>query len=355
MFSLGYKVRIDCVTKEEWSSLLDRFEDANIYQTWSYGAIRWGERNLSHLLLMRDDEVVGMAQLRIVKIPMLPYGIAYLRWGPLWLMRERKANDSNDSIVTALADALLFEYVYRRRLLLRIVPSAFVGSQRCQELQAAFCESGTLPISLGSGDHTFLLDLSPPLEILRKRLDQKWRNRLNRAEREGLTLHLGEGFEDYQVFLEIYKEMWGRKRFETSVNVQEFASICRDLPKSSKLKILICRHQGMPAGAVVCSAMGRGGIYLLGATNELGRKAQAAYLLQWAMIKWLKENGFAEYDLGGIDVDRNPGVFHFKSGMSGQQMTFMALPDICENHLSLCIVRLLDGVRNATSGLRAAL
>lgn len=350
MSNLGCQARIDCVTREEWSSLLSCFEDANVYQTWSYGAIRWGESNLSHLLLMQEGEVIGMAQLRIVKIPMLRCGIAYLRWGPLWLVRGRK---SDSSVVTALADALFYEYVRRRRLLLRIVPNAFVGSQRGRDLQAAFSGNRTLTTGLTNQERTVLLDLSLPLEILRERLDQKWRNQLNRAEREGLTIQLGDGMEDYDVFLNIYREMWGKKRFETSVDVQEFALICRDLSENSKLKILTCRHQGVPAGAIVCSAMGMGGIYLLGATNELGRKTKAAYLLQWAMIKWLKENGFTEYDLGGVDVERNPGVFHFKSGLSGQEMSFMALPDVCENPLSLGIVRMLDGIRTAASGLRA--
>jgi len=352
MPNCGYQTRVDCVTREEWSSLLNRFEDANIYQTWSYGAIRWGESNLSHLLLMQDGEVIGMAQLKISEVPVLHCGIAYLRWGPLWLMRGGK---SDSSVVNALVDALFQEYVRKRQLLLRVCPNAFVGSSRGLELQTVFSGFGAPALGLASHERTFVLDLSPPMETLRKRLDQKWRNQLNRAEREGLTICAGDGMEDYSVFLNIYKEMWGKKRFKTSVDVHEFAHICRDLPENLKFKILICRHQGAPAGAIVCSAMGRGGIYLLGATNELGRKTKAAYLLQWTMIRWLKENGFTEYDLGGIDVDRNPGGFHFKRGLSGQEMAFMTLPDVYEYPLSVGVVRVFDGVRSAAVRLRAAL
>ena len=60
MSILECQAEIDCVTKAQWSALLNHFEDANIYQTWSYGAVRWGERNLSHLLLKQDGEVIGM-------------------------------------------------------------------------------------------------------------------------------------------------------------------------------------------------------------------------------------------------------------------------------------------------------
>lgn len=49
----GYDVEIDQVEKTEWSKLVQRFDDATIYQTWSYGLVRWGEKNLSHLVLKK--------------------------------------------------------------------------------------------------------------------------------------------------------------------------------------------------------------------------------------------------------------------------------------------------------------
>src|SRR5690349_14718338 len=82
-----WRAEVDRVTQAEWSQLLELFEDANIYQTWSYGAIRWGARNLSHIVLKRDDEVVAIAQLRIVRPGNLGFGIAYLRWGPMFHRR----------------------------------------------------------------------------------------------------------------------------------------------------------------------------------------------------------------------------------------------------------------------------
>ena len=85
-----YRSEIDRVVESEWTGLVGRFQDANIYQTWSYGAIRWGEKHLSHLVLSRDDEVVAIAQLRIIRFPFLRSGVAYLRWGPLCHLRSRE-------------------------------------------------------------------------------------------------------------------------------------------------------------------------------------------------------------------------------------------------------------------------
>src|ERR1039457_5385501 len=75
---------VDRVNQADWHRHLQGFADANIYQTWSYGATRWGENSLSHLVPKNGSEILGLAQLRIVRAPVIGSGIAYLRWGPLF-------------------------------------------------------------------------------------------------------------------------------------------------------------------------------------------------------------------------------------------------------------------------------
>ena len=119
-----WQVEVDRATPAEWSAMLDLFNDANIYQTWSYGAVRWGRKNLSHLVLKRNGEVVGMAQLRIVRPTRFNFGMAYLRWGPLC---QRRGRELDAEVVLCMARALEEEYVGKRGLLLQILPNAFVG------------------------------------------------------------------------------------------------------------------------------------------------------------------------------------------------------------------------------------
>src|SRR5688500_9391610 len=114
-------VEVDSFTSEQWSELLDDFEDANIYQTVAYGSVRWGETNLSRLVLRYSGKVVGLAQLRIIKPTPLRMGIAYLRWGPLCHLKGSELDLAN---MRAMADALFSEYVVKRRLFLRVLPNA---------------------------------------------------------------------------------------------------------------------------------------------------------------------------------------------------------------------------------------
>jgi hypothetical protein len=72
---------------------------------------------------------------------------------------------------------------------------------------------------------------------------------------------------------------------------------------------------------MVASAMGNSAIYMLGATSDAGLNAKGAYLLQWTLIGWLRGRGVVSYDLGGIDPEANPGVYHFKKGLSGVDTT----------------------------------
>jgi lipid II:glycine glycyltransferase (peptidoglycan interpeptide bridge formation enzyme) len=314
MQNLVWQVEVDRATPADWSKMLDLFDDANIYQTSAYGGVRWGEKNLSRLVLKRDGEVLGMAQIRIIRPTPLKFGMAYLRWGPLW---ERRGLPLDPEVPTRMARAIEDEYVDKRKLFLRILPNAFAGSSRATTMQAAFCRFTAEPLDTGNTYRTLVLDLSPSLDELRKRLDPKWRNKLSGAEKNNLKVVAGNGREEYQTFCQLYYQMRKRKTFETTVDVEEFRRMQEDLAEAHRMQILICEDKAIPVVGLVASAMGDSAIYLLGATSDAGLNTKGAYLLQWTMIRWLKENGIRWYDLGGIDPEGNPGVFSFKRGLSG--------------------------------------
>jgi len=320
MQDIDYRIEIDSITPSKWAESIDRFDDANIYQTWSYGAVRWGRKNLSHLVLKRNGETVAMAQLRIVRPFHFKIGMAHLRWGPLC---HPKGSELDPEIVRTMASALHEEYVKNRGLFLRILPNGNMGSPRAQVFQSAFSQYRSESFGPGDSFRTFVLDLTPSLEVLRKRLAQKWRNQLNCAEKNGLTIREDDGCHGFRTFTALYGEMWARKQFAASSNIREFERLQQDLPQGQQMKVFICEHEGVPAAGLIGTGIGNAGIYLLGATNEQGMKSKGAYLLQWRMIQWLKETGVRYYNLGGINSITNPGVYHFKKGLSGQETFYM--------------------------------
>src|SRR6266513_3638782 len=333
----GWQTDSDSVSESEWSELLNHFADANIYQTWSYGAVRWGAKNLSHLILKQDGQAVAIAQLRIVRPSKFKLGFAYLRWGPFCQLRGREL-DAN--VVQAMVDALRAEYVEKRGLYLEILPNAFADSRRAEIFQAAFRQFNSQDGMNGAKYRTLLLNLEPSIEALRKKLDKKWRNQLSASERNGLRIVESENLKDYDVFCELYDQMWERKQFDTTVKTEEFRRIQEQLPEKQRMRIMICLHGEEPVAGIVCSQMGDSAIYLLGATNESGRNQKAAYLLHWAMIQSLKEKQVRYYDLGGINPATNPGVYHFKVGFNGADVSHISPVVACDNKLSSVFVKL---------------
>ncbi|MCE9614622.1 MAG: peptidoglycan bridge formation glycyltransferase FemA/FemB family protein [Lentisphaerae bacterium] len=331
------QIQVDGQTSESWGAILSQFADASIYQTWAYGAIRWGHRNLSHVVMIRNGQVLAAAQLRIARIPLLPAGIAYLRWGPLC---QRNGQPLDPEIVSAMVVSLRDEYCKRRGLTLQVVPNAFSGSVRGGVFDVALTRSGLKPESTGPDYRTIVVNLQPSAEVMRKHLDQKWRNQLNRAEKNGLVLESRTDLDAYREFVALYEVMWTRKQFETSVNVEEFGRILEQLPEEQKMLTLLARKDGEAVAALVVSRLGEEGIYVLGATNDKARDLKAAYFLQWQAMLWLKEHGARSYDLGGIDPDGNPGGYHFKSGLGGVDLSHLHLHVKHGSFLSLCAAKI---------------
>ena len=171
-----------------------------------------------------------------------------------------------------------------------------------------------------------------------------------------LKVLFGIGTAEFQTFCLLYKQMKERKGFECTVNIEEFAQIQKDLAASHRLRILICEDGGAPVAGLVASAIGDSAIYLLGATSDSGLNSTGAYLLQWTLIQELKQNGCKWYDLGGINPGGNPGVYHFKSGMSGLDVTQLHSSLVaCNSALSSAVVRIGLAVQHSLRGAIGAL
>lgn len=332
-----FQAEIDQVTEPQWNCVLNRFRDASIYQTWTYGAIRWGADNLSHLVLRNGDDIVSAAQVRIIKFPVLKAGIGYIRWGPMW---RTGGDNGGTKKFRIMLKALRDEYVHKRGLILRLVPNIRAGADDLSSV----LESAGFRKNIQQPYRTIYLDLNLSLDELRKKLVQKWRNQLNRAEKNGLTIIEGEEDELFQHFLELQGQMRERKKYIPGVSYDEFRRMQAALPSGLKMRIMVGLHNGERIAAAICAAAGDTGIYLLGATGNNGMQLKGSYILQWRMIKWLKDNGYRYYDLGGIDPDANPGVYHFKAGLSGVETRYLGYFDYCRGFSNSFILKTIGAI-----------
>lgn len=308
------EVVLDQVDKTSWDHLLNHFEDASISQTWEMGSARNKKGKLSHITLKRGEDILALCQVRLRTWPLLKIGFADIVWGPLCVKKEKPFEPN---VLVHLIRAIKDEYAIKRGYLLRVWPNA-VGDRK--ELLSKILESENFSLDSWERPYrTFKLDLSPPLEELRKNFLQKWRNCLNKAEKCNLNIVQGTNDELFKIFLRLAKEMFGRKSINESDNYQIYQQVQKVLPPHLKMQIMICESDGEPVNAIICSALGDTGIYQLGAMGNKGFKVNGAYLLHWKMIQWLKNNGFRYYDLGAFNPQINPNVYHFKKGLAGKK------------------------------------
>lgn len=346
----GYTCEIDAVDEAAWYQVLEKFDDANIYQTWSYDEVRCGREKISHLLLRQNGEIVAAAQARIVTIPFIKAGIAYVRWGPLWCRQQDK---SDPEIFGQAIRALRNEYACRRGLVLRLYPAIF--DKEDARLLPILDQEGFSLFSEEKPSRTLILDLSQPREGLRNGLKQHWRRYLKVAEKSGLEIVEGTGDSLFEAFVTIYKEMVARKGFPEPNDINEFRRIQEKLPEKFKMKLMLCTSRGEVCAGLICSLVGNTAVYLFGATSNAGLKLRGAYLLHWKLIEWLKENNVAYYDLNGIDPVVNPGTYKFKAdlcGNNGKDVCFLGRFDSSTNVFSQACVACGDSLRMVYGALK---
>lgn len=323
---MDYILEINKVSREIYNETLNLFEDSNLYQTYEYNLHARGGRNMCTVVLKKGDIILGVSIIRIVKVPFLKFGIAYIYRGPIW---QKKNSVNSIEVLTIFLELLKEEFVLKRKLVLRISPNLLKEDEK--DFNKLFVKLGFIPKSKSAGANTFYINLDIPTEELRKNLSGNWRKKLKKSEKEDLRIISGTKDSLFQEVVKLYTEMVKRKGFEPGIDVDKLLATQFCLPSLMKMISTICYSNNVPISGLVFSAIGCIGIPILAATSDLGADFSGSYLLHWQMLVYLKENGFKYFDLGGIDKEENPNVYNFKHGMGGVEVHYLDVMDFGSN------------------------
>lgn len=313
-------VFLKMIDRECWQRLAPSFLDYNYRQLWDFGvacAGRLGATN-EHIALHDGTELIGLADVRIKRLPLFESGIAYINGGPL--VRCRADDTSAIGKLRVVLTELINIYVVQKKLVLRIQPPLGPNGWNDQ-IKSVFRELGfDTNVHLHSY-RTIVVDLRPSIEDIRKQFQQKWRNCLNGTEKRELTIKTGTDENSFLAFIDLYMALKLRKEFDVNLYPQFYLQAHRNLTERERFLVTLIYEEGQPVAGHVGSILGDTCVYLLGATNDAGLKSKAAYLAQWSVIQMARREGCRFYDLGGIDPKNNPGVHHFKKGLGGTDIT----------------------------------
>jgi hypothetical protein len=309
---------IQCLDRQCWQDLARTFDDYNYRQIWEFGqacAHRLAASS-EHVALRQGTQILGLADVRIKRLPLLRTGIAYITGAPM----VRQSGQSDPQRLRTCLHALLDEYVNRRRLVLRILAAPGTPDWNAAQ-QQVFLDLGFLAAQHVPGYRTLLLDINRPEADIRKTLAQKWRNGLNRAERNNLTIRSGTSMELFDRFCDLYRRLLDRKPFHVDLHADFYARVQQCLAEPEAFIVSLADNAGHTVAGHVASILGDTCVYLLGASGQQALQDKSSYLLQWHTIQTARQHGCRWYDLGGIDPEANPGVYHFKQGLGGTDTT----------------------------------
>ena len=343
----GFAVEVDSADQGQWNRTVRQFADANIFQSRSYGLARTRPSNLSHLVLKRAGRVVGAVQVRLVGLPHARCGVAYARWGPLWKLRDG-TNDGDAFRQTVRS--IRNEYAIRRGLIVRLLPA--LDAQIEGTYGEILREEGYELKRSAPQYRTILMDLRAPLEDLERGFHQKWRKNLNRARKNNLEIIEGQEDHLFQALGAIYREMLNRKQFSGHADIELYRRTQEGLPSEEKMTVVLCRMEGEVVAGALFSAAGDTAVDLFRATSDRGVKTYGSYLVQWRVLEHLKQRGCRCYNLNGINPERNPGGYQFKShlaGKNGREVDFLGPFDAYPNAVMRLVATAGERVR---AGLR---
>ncbi|GGF52585.1 Acetyltransferase (GNAT) domain-containing protein [Mameliella alba] len=145
---------------------------------------------------------------------------------------------------------------------------------------------------------------------MRAALAQKWRNRLKRAERFGLTLRETDLTPDHWILTAegVQARTRGYKGFPPAFS----AAFAQANPGAAR--VFEALDKGRPVAGALMLRHGRMATWQIGVTTPEGRRCHAMNLLLWRAMQTLSARGHDCLDLGILNTQDAPGVTHFKLG-----------------------------------------
>ncbi len=304
--------------QEEWNDIVSDVDDLSLMQTWEFGEAKafTGTWKVNRAIFQKGDETVGAAQAMIRTVPLLNRGLVWINRAPLL-----KNNDfTQPDVYVDMLKELKKYWADEKKMYLRIAPPLIASD----DSYAIFKAAGFSKATETDGWASEIVDLSRSTEELRKGLQQKWRNCLNKAERLEVTYETGSSNVLMDELLDDYKALLDKTGFGTNLSPELVRSMQNLLPDSRKVLVFVGRQNGEKLGSILIATYGNTCMYLIGATNNIGRKVSANHYLIWNAVCEMKKRGFRWFDLGGAHPDNTPsGILHFKRGLRGKQYQLM--------------------------------
>lgn len=334
---MSVSIEIDSFDCQTWERYAQEFADYNIYQTWPYqdNRCKMSRQQISRAIV-RDNtgSVCLMCHVRIKKIPLLGLRVGHVQWGPLVLKKDRGFLCGKEVFIK-----LRNAYLSSKVDVLRLVPN-LINNENGSKFSEILSSSGFEHVKSVKPYRTFIIRCDSEEEI-RKNFSKSFKRNLKKAEKAKLEIKNGINEEYSSILGELYIELKKRKEF-AGLDICEFLVPQSILSLNEKMHFTIVYVDGIPSTALLSTNLGDKAIILLAASNELSRKNCGAELAWYQGVMYAKKMGMKWCDLGGIDPDKNPNVYRYKSRMGGEDVFHIGCYEACSSLLKKTFWQILE-------------
>lgn len=313
MLSFDFSV----LTVQKLNSYLARCPSANWMQSWAYAKASHIRdfKSIRPAVIKLNSDPIGLMLIHEIKLG--PIHFIDLKRGPLWFSTTLQKHKSTELLIMFSKQ---FDAKYPKRLLTRRrwLPEFEKSTNLEDILKAQGFEKRKETFS------TVSIDLKISEAELRSKLKQKWRNCLNKSEKQNLTLSIENQTDNIDLFLKKYEEYKQHKAFAgpTSKFIQEEVAIAKTF---QQLHILWAYKDQRPIAGMLMLTHGETVSYRIGWNTLLGRQTNAHYLMLWNAILYFKNLQMQCLDLGGILPDEQKDLTHFKLGLGHSPTEFIGM------------------------------
>lgn len=290
-----------------WDNLIVANPDGGHFlQSKAWGEFRATRGYTTHYLIFEDgaDSVATLALERSVK-----------GFGPFWFFSKGPG----------VIDLKQFEHF--TEALHQARPEAFLARLEPQVLKDTANPVTLAKMGLNAAKQqilkaTIVVDISPEEETLIAGFKQKTRYNIRLAARKGVTVQAVEPTDAN--LNQMYDLMHAtQERAGYFLHTRDyFMDLWKRFAAAGEGQLFFASFEGQVLAGVYAVYMGRKSWYKDGGSVREHTNVMAPYLLQWEVMRWLKQKGVTSYDMVGVTPRDQVGhhildsLEHFKMGFS---------------------------------------
>jgi lipid II:glycine glycyltransferase (peptidoglycan interpeptide bridge formation enzyme) len=299
------------VEQNKWNEFIIN-NKGSFLQSFEWGEFQnaLGERTFRFVVL-ENNLILAQAQMIKQVFPFMGKSFFYIPFGPIFkkdIEREKKKE---------IFDFLLnhIKQISENAVFLKVEP-----------ICALFAEKDfNNPLKRIQPQKTLILSLEQNEEEILKNFTEKVRYNIKLSERKRVQIRFQDEYAPE--FYDLIKKTTKRGKFH-AFQEKHYKKLFDFNNEDFKVKLCLADYKGKIIGAGILVIFGRQGQCIHSASDWEYRALKAPNLLQWKRIRFLKENKCQEYNFGGIDEKKWPGLTSFKRGFGGKEFIYPEGKDI---------------------------